>query len=211
MADYFLQDELVNASIATGVETQLEAYLRLVEIKSSIESQHPLPPEPLDPPERLPPKIIVFDIFLSYSSKDSLAVLGLYRWLQVQKYRVYLDCFDPALPNPSSVTRQTAQILRRRMVQCLSLFVATTNNTPSSDWVPWELGFTDGLTNKSAVLYIAPQANVRFNRQSYFELYPEVQRDNTQSKPLDLLIFDPPVIPAPGYDWQTWLNSARRY
>jgi hypothetical protein len=153
----------------------------------------------------------IFDIFLSYSSQDSVAVLGLYHWLTSRQYAVYLDCFDPLL-NPKVVNRATATILRRRMIQSRSLFVATSQNSPSSQWVPWELGFTDGLTNKAAALYIAPQWNGKFGRQSYFELYPEVsQGPATANKGGDLIIDDPAAIPPLYCDWNAWLKMPRQY
>jgi hypothetical protein len=152
----------------------------------------------------------LFDIFLSYSSKDAVAVVGLYHWL-VPRYRVYLDRFDRLL-NPAVVTRATATIVRRRIVQSRSLFVATSQHALASDWVPWEMGFADGLMNKAAVLFIAPRANVPFNRQSYFELYPEVGPGPTgAAKGHDLILTDPQAVPPWSVDWDAWLRMPRRY
>ncbi len=153
----------------------------------------------------------LFDIFLSYSSPDAVAVVGLYHWLVARRYRVYLDRFDRLL-NPAVVTRATATIIRRRIVQSRSLFVATSPHALTSDWVPWEMGFADGLMNKAAVLFIAPRPNVTFNRQSYFELYPEVGPGPAgAAKGQDLILTDPQAVPPWSATWDTWLRMPRRY
>lgn len=206
MADYFLMAELQDLAGPDGASATL-AMRQLLEIQATLDSEFPLPEELVEA-ERLR---VLFDIFLSYRSTDAVAVLGLYHWLTRRHYQVYLDSLDVSLPHPSQVNRQTADVLRKRMVQSRSLFVVTTQNTPTSMWVPWELGFTDGLTSKAAVLYIADPANLTFHRQSYFELYAEVQRDNRLSKPSDLHLLDPLARPPLNCDWGTWLAIPKRY
>ena len=149
-----------------------------------------------------------FDVFLSHSSLDKIKVLGIYHLLTSRGYKVYLDSVcDPGL-NRTSVTKSTAITLRRRMTQCRSLFVATSANTPSSQWVPWELGFTDGLTGKAAVLPILPAGTVSFGGLTYFELYPTVQDNPSVAKPDDLTIWD--GLTRIG-TWGTWISLVRRY
>lgn len=207
MPDHFIAREMQLLSEESGFYDSESAMTQLDKLQSSSDREFPLPFELIAEAKLT----IVFDIFLSYSSKDSLAVLGLFYWLTTRQYRVYVDCFDRALPNPAVVTRQTASILRKRMVQSQSLFVATTHSTPTSTWVPWELGFTDGLTNKAAVLYIAPQTSVAFNRQSYFALYPEVLQDATQFNPKDLILSDAVAVPKLNCDWRQWLAIPKQY
>ena len=149
-----------------------------------------------------------FDVFLSHSSLDAIKVLGIYHLLKGRGYSVYLDSVcDPHL-NRASVNRATATTIRRRMTQCQSLFVATSSNTTTSQWVPWELGFTDGLTGKAAVLPILPEGTVTFGGLSYFELYPAVQDNPTSTKPNDLTIWDGSSLIG---TWGTWLKMIKRY
>lgn len=208
--DYFLQSELQQLARSLQTFDEAAALVQLQAIAAQIRQQHPLP-EFLTVQAGNQTPSAIFDIFLSYSSKDAPAVLGLYHWLSGRNYCVYLDCFDPSLPNPSVVNRSTAEVLRRRMVQSRSLFVATTKSTPSSAWVPWELGFTDGFSNKAAVLFIAPGGGVKFHRQSYFELYPEVQHDASKTKPDDLIITDSVTSPPLSCSWGAWLRLPKRY
>ncbi|MEZ6032000.1 MAG: toll/interleukin-1 receptor domain-containing protein [Planctomycetaceae bacterium] len=149
-----------------------------------------------------------FDIFLSYSSLDATMVLGIYQILLKKGYSVYLDrTCDPHL-HGLPVSKATATTIRRRMPQCRSLFVATSSRTTSSQWVPWELGVTDGLTGKAAVLPILPDGTVSFGGPAYFELHPAVQDNPTVSKSNDLTIWDGSSLIG---TWGTWLAMAKRY
>jgi hypothetical protein len=149
-----------------------------------------------------------FDIFLSHSSLDAAKVLGIYLILLNKGYSVYLDQIcDPHL-NRASVNKVTATTIRRRMTQCRSLFVATSSNTTTSNWVPWELGFTDGLTGKAAVLPILPEGTVSFGGLTYFELYPTVQDVPSGSKPDNLAIWDGTIQIG---TWGKWLGMPKRY
>ncbi len=147
-----------------------------------------------------------FDIFLSHSSLDAVQVLGIFLILRSRGYSVYLDrVCDPHL-NRAVVNKSTATTIRRRMTQCRSLFVATSANTTASQWVPWELGFTDGLTGKAAILPIVPEDTVAFGGLSYFELYPNVQDASPALKPNDLTIWDGRVSIG---TWGHWLTIAK--
>lgn len=162
----------------------------------------PVPDEPAGPP------VALFDIFLSHSSLDSILVLGLYKTLSGRGYKVYVDTIcDPQLDR-SKVDRATTRTLRYRMAQCKSLFVATTENTPKSSWVPWELGFMDGWNNKAAILPILPAGAVSFKGQEFFELYPEARDDPAYSKPNDLDIYDRGIRVC---NWETWLTRPRTF
>jgi len=153
----------------------------------------------------------IFDIFISYSSKDALAVIGVVLELVGRDYSIYIDCFDPTL-NPKVVDHRTAENIRRRMVQSRRLFVAATQHSPASDWEPWELGFTDGLTKKAATLFINPEEVVDLGRQSYFSLNPEVRRGSPHlGMGSHLIIGDPQASPPWQCNWIHWLMGPRRY
>lgn len=149
-----------------------------------------------------------FNIFLSHSSLDAQLALALYLTLTGRGYRVYLDRIHDSQLSRTSVTRRTAQVIRRRMTQCDSLFVATTSNTPNSNWVPWELGFADGLTGKAAVIPIVESANTSFGGLSYFELYPTVETQPRKTRPDDLEIVHPPLS---RFTWGRWIKLPKIY
>jgi len=158
---------------------------------------------PADPNYALTPPV-VFDIFLSYSSLDSVSVAGIYTYLTGIGYKVYLDSINDPQLSKSSVTLTTSRTLRYRMAQCKSLFVCTSKQTTVSKWVPWELGWADGWRNKAAVLPITDE--VTFTRQEYFELYPEVSYSPGNSKGQDLILKD---FNGSSQSWIRWISSNR--
>lgn len=115
-----------------------------------------------------------FDIFLSHSYDDRKIIPGLKRQLELLGYSVYVDWIVDKLMSRQNVTPKTAEILQKRMKQSKSLFYATSENTPSSKWMPWELGYFDGLKNKRvAILPIKKNNNFSedFKGQEYLGLY----------------------------------------
>jgi hypothetical protein len=151
---------------------------------------------------------VLFDIFLSHSSLDQLHVLGIYRLLVQRGYKVYLDqVCDPYL-NRTHVTPLTARVIRYRMVQSKSLFVATSSNVSQSKWVPWELGFSDGWNGKAAVLPILAQNVTSFNGQEYFGIYPEVRDRPGYPHGQDLEINHHKIYSEP---WDRWVTRNRIY
>lgn len=151
---------------------------------------------------------VLFDIFLSHSSLDQLHVLGIYRLLVQRGYKVYLDqVCDPYLDR-TRVTPLTARVIRYRMVQSKSLFVATSSNVSQSKWVPWELGFSDGSNGKAAVLPILAHNVTSFSGQEYFGIYPEVRDRPGYPQGQDLEIDDHRILVEA---WDRWITRNRIY
>src|SRR5690242_1909407 len=94
-----------------------------------------------------------FDVFLSHRKIDYDRLLALKDALVEEfKLSVYVDHVQDPFLDRENVTKATAEMLRKRMRQCRCLFFATTENSPESKWMPWELGYFDALTAKVAVL-----------------------------------------------------------
>lgn len=124
-----------------------------------------------------------FDIFLSHSSSDSDLILGVKALLENAGYTVYVDWVDDAQLDRSHVTRETADLLRRRMKQSNSLVWVATEAAGDSKWMPWELGYFDGF--KPGHVAILPLVNNQFDAfkgQEYLALYPVVGNDVYQSR-----------------------------
>ena len=111
------------------------------------------------------PTTKTYDIFLSHSTTDSEQVLGLKLTLEDLKYSVYIDWIEDPQLDRSNVTKATAHTLRERMKSCKSLFYAFSENTINSKWMPWELGYFDGLKQKAAILPIT--SNTTNNSDGY--------------------------------------------
>lgn len=62
------------------------------------------------------------------------------------------------------------------MNHCQFLLFATSKASPDSKWMPWELGYFDGMRhNHVGVLPIVESAGSSFRGQEYLGLYPEFQ------------------------------------
>ena len=86
-----------------------------------------------------------FDVFLSHSYLDAVAVLGLKRLLEDEGLTVYVDWIEDKDLDRSRVSASTAARLRNRARSCTSLVYATSRNASKSRWMPWELGYFDGV------------------------------------------------------------------
>lgn len=115
-----------------------------------------------------------FDIFLSHSYLDQEIVLGLKGYLEEKGLSVYIDWIDDNQLERDSVNEDTAEILRKRMKQCGSLLFATSSNSSTSKWMPWECGYFDGINGKIAILPISKTDESSFKGQEYLGLYPYI-------------------------------------
>lgn len=117
-----------------------------------------------------------FDVFLSHSSEDSEIVLGVREILVGLGLKVYIDWIDDPQLDRGNVTTENADTLRRRMRASKSLVYLTTKSSSTSRWMPWELGYFDGL--RAGFIGILPvvDAGGTFSGQEYLGLYPLVER-----------------------------------
>lgn len=115
-----------------------------------------------------------FDIFLSHSYLDQDVILGLKGYLEEKGFSVYIDWIDDNQLERDSVNEDTAEILRKRMQQCETLLFATSSNSSTSKWMPWECGYFDGINGKIAILPIANADENSFEGQEYLGLYPYI-------------------------------------
>jgi len=115
-----------------------------------------------------------FDIFLSHSYKDKVPIRGVVKRLKEFKYTVYVDWINDEELDRSRVNADTARRLQKRMRDCRSLLFATTENFSNSKWMPWELGFMDGITSgRVAILPVTDE--LTFDGQEYLGMYPYVE------------------------------------
>ncbi|MEK3714047.1 TIR domain-containing protein [Paenibacillus sp. FSL R7-0333] len=124
-----------------------------------------------------------FDIFLSHSYSDDKIILGLKEELEDLGFSVYVDWIVDRQLNRSSVNKETARLLRTRMNKCKCLFYATSINTTNSKWMPWELGYFDGINGNVAIMPISelPQTSEQYNGQEYLGLYNYLTKDTIKN------------------------------
>jgi len=127
-----------------------------------------------------------FDVFLSHSFHDAVLILGLKRMLEAGGLSVYVDWIhDPQLDR-TKVTATTAAHLRERMKRCGSLVYATSQNASTSRWMPWELGFFDGVhgPDRVAICPITTGTGI-YTGEEYLGVYKTLEkvRDGSVSRP----------------------------
>ena len=95
--------------------------------------------------------------------------------------KVYIDWVVDKQLSRDSVTKETAETLRNRMKQSSKLLYLATDNASSSKWMPWELGYFDGLKpGKVAILPLVDSVDSSFQGQEYLGLYPALDKDNLE-------------------------------
>ncbi|WP_028857223.1 TIR domain-containing protein [Psychrilyobacter atlanticus] len=129
----------------------------------------------------------IYDIFLSHSYLDSKQIYVIKKEIENMGFSVYVDWIEDFTLNRKNVNKKTALLLKKRMESCKSLFYATTENYQHSKWMPWELGYFDGIKGKVAVLPILFDENSIFEGTEYLELYPYVDKGASKQ---NLLIND---------------------
>jgi hypothetical protein len=138
----------------------------------------------------------VFDIFLSHCFLDREVVKALFLDLTSMGFKVYVDwIIDPHLDR-ANVTKQSAELIRKRMKSSKSLLLAISANATTSKWMPWELGFIDGNTAKCAIVpvfdssYNLPES---YSGYEYLKLYPYVKKRNNKSGESKLWVAENPT------------------
>jgi hypothetical protein len=117
-----------------------------------------------------------YDVFLSHSYLDAQEILGLKLTLEDQGLSIYVDWIEDPQVDRSKVTKTTAELLRVRMKSCRSLFYATSPSAENSKWMPWELGYFDGLKTRVAVVPIVEGQESTFAGREYLSLYPWIDK-----------------------------------
>lgn len=118
-----------------------------------------------------------YDVFLSHCLRDAEQIAGVKAYLETQGVSVYVDWIEDRQLDRTKVTPATADLLRQRMRQSASLMFATSESSPDSKWMPWELGYFDGLRQgRVAVLPLVAVEGDAFVGQEYLGLYPTVEK-----------------------------------
>lgn len=133
-----------------------------------------------------------FDIFLSHSFLDKEEVEGLYIELKNLGYSVYVDwIIDPHL-NRTNVTKETAKLIQNRLKISKSLLLAISTNATVSKWMPWELGYVDGNTNKCAIIPVSKSESApnSYVGTEYLSLYPFIKKVPTKASGDKLFVIE---------------------
>lgn len=130
-----------------------------------------------------------FDVFLSHSIADAEIVLGIKQLLEESGLKIYVDWVEDAQLDRRAVTKESASVLRQRMRQSKSLIYLASENSSSSKWMPWELGYFDGFKPDGvAIMPVLDSPTDAFKGQEYLGLYPIVQKNTYSDGTPDVLV-----------------------
>jgi hypothetical protein len=115
-----------------------------------------------------------FDIFLSHRYLDAKEVLALKTIIELFGLTVYVYWIDSPEISQAEVTKETAASLREVMRRSSSLLYAWSENASESRWMPWELGYSDGVHGRVAIIPVTDQqtSSESFKGQEYLGIYP---------------------------------------
>ena len=114
-----------------------------------------------------------FDVFLSHSYEDAEVIAGVAALLEADGLSVYVDWAVDRQLDRSAVTPEVARLLRNRMKHCYFLLFVSSAASPSSKWMPWELGYFDGRhRGRIGILPIVERTGQDFQGQEYLGIYP---------------------------------------
>lgn len=122
-----------------------------------------------------------YDIFLSHSYLDKDLIIGLSKYLESFGYSVYIDWIEDSKLDRSDVSVKNVEILRQRMSSSNCLLYAFSENALLSKWMPWELGFMDGFTNKVVICPIVTSSLTNYLGTEYLGIYPFIDEAKSNS------------------------------
>ena len=112
-----------------------------------------------------------YNIFISHSTKDRSFLIELVHNINKQGKNVYVDWMEDieALQRSKS-NAQTAAVIKHRIDSSDVVLCIKTKGALSSEWVPWELGYADGIGKSIFVMDIDGDVPV----PAYMQLYQPV-------------------------------------
>ncbi|HEX8381811.1 MAG TPA: hypothetical protein VF592_00405 [Sphingomonas sp.] len=157
---------------------------------------------------RTAPTTRTYDVFLSHSVRDAEVVLGVKLILEDNNRSVYVDWLEDPQLDRSRVNAATAERIRLRMRSCRSLVYLHTENSGTSTWMPWELGFFDGFRGAVAILPVTRSAQQDFRGQEYLGIYPWIDEGALTLSTQGLRVHRA----ASDYkDWRSWVETPQSF
>jgi hypothetical protein len=117
-------------------------------------------------------RLCSFDVFLSHSYSDKELILGMKLGLEKFGYSIYVDWIEDNSMDRTNVTKENVLWIKDRIRNSKCLLYATSVNSSSSKWMPWELGFMDGFNGKVAILPISKTGATSYKGAEYLGVYP---------------------------------------
>lgn len=116
--------------------------------------------------------------FLCHSHKDRNLAEGLQQKLRESGLDLYIDWQDSAMPERTN--RETAARIQQKIISSDVFIFLATENSLSSRWCPWELGYADGRKKieRIAVLATRDSSGQEYGNE-YIQLYRRIDASTT--------------------------------
>jgi hypothetical protein len=128
--------------------------------------------------------------FLCHSHKDHELAKGLQVMLKENGWDLYIDWEDnemPAVPNEN-----TAKKIKSKIKTTDWFLLLATNNSTSSRWCPWEIGYADAVKHYEKILIIPTEDDYgNWYGNEYLQLYRKIDEgSNKQTGKSGYAVFD---------------------
>lgn len=115
-------------------------------------------------------------VFLCHSHHDEALVKGLIELFEESGWRVYVDWTDSSMPEVPN--RETADRIKRKIVDLNYFLFLATSNSISSRWCPWEIGYADGKKQIERILVLPTTDGFKTYGSEYLQLYRRIDLSN---------------------------------
>jgi hypothetical protein len=110
--------------------------------------------------------------FLCHSHKDRDLALALQDFLWKHGWKLYIDWQDASMPDRPN--RETADKIQGKIRENDWLLFLATQNSMTSRWCPWEIGYGDSAKGKEKVVIIPTSDASGSYGSEYLELYRRI-------------------------------------
>lgn len=127
--------------------------------------------------------------FLCHSHLDAPLAKGLDQLLSESGWNVYIDWEDITMPpNPN---RETAQKIENKIILSDYFLFLATENSMSSRWCPWEIGYADGKKPLDRIIVVPTSNGYTTHGNEYIELYRRMDFGSNNSIKSKLAVWSP--------------------
>lgn len=124
-----------------------------------------------------------YDVFLSHRHADAAIIEAVAREIESRGLSVFVDWIENPNFDKSNVNSETAAFLRDAIRSSQCLVYTASENSGDSVWMPWELGYADGLHGRVAILPITKKQNQSnlYTGREYLGLYPYITHSSDKN------------------------------
>ncbi len=117
-----------------------------------------------------------FQVFLCHDTDDKDEIRALKAYFENKGIRAYVAEIDDPQISWKGINKKTASVLQNRMKECSKLYYILSKNSQASTWMPWEVGFFNGIKGADNIKVIPiidkdEYEVLNFPGHEYLELY----------------------------------------